>query len=1832
MGSVSKKVASQTAAKANAKKQAVLDELAKKDEEEEAKKAQLAEAAEEEAAEEVALEEEAAVDGELVAASDEAAASDETAEAAQTIADVAESLDRSSQELAAAISDSPMMFAQAAAGTATSGAAAAGTVAGISTTAIVAGVAVVGVAAAAGGSSSSGGVAPPLEPPGGGAETLPPANFVAGPTDTIAAAAAPTVVGTASLTSLGSSFSSVTGTTVKSTDFAVGTINSTGYVYSGTSADDKLLINTALITEMTTDPGDLAEGETFVGMQVDGGAGMDMVQATLTDDIVATEGSRVYLKDVEVFSGTNGADSAGGAVSVDTTHFGDVQELVHADSEEFGVSFTKIQSTDTTIVASNTATATSASFDAAATGGDTVSAILNKVTTDSSLAIATGDLDVKTVRVSSNGVKEADVNVLGSLTVTGGAETIEFFGDHKLTVSGITAADVAAVDASGMKKDFTLAMGNLSTATYSVEGGAGKNTVSATLDAATADLKLTRINTATVTLDTAGTIDMDGSVGVGTIALTGTGGAASFDNVSVGTKFSSSGVTVASGGVAEIAYAELSDFSLALTGTTAPNVTTLTGLALDNVRVANITSSSKVEAAIGGVELTKEGVALNAKNTGISELSVGDVTAETTDNFTVTLATTGSSDQTAQTTTFGISAGDISTAGNLNLSMSAASKVDLQGGISTGGLESQNGSVVIVADGNTSGTLVNGDISAVNDISITSDTTSTSTLTGINLFGVTLDAEGKVTARDDITSSAGNIIIDATSVGSTARGTGHGFGNLSADQRVSIQADLGLNSGIDIGTVTSTEADVVLSALSGKTRSAASLGEVTAKTDVTLDFLGGRGGEFAVDNITSEEGSVKVGATVGNLSADGDGVITVGDIAADGTEAAVTVTLTSGNGANIDVGTVSAVGTDGSATLILSAGDDADIVADTVDADKAVVVSVTTGRGSTTSTVDALTSNAGDVTVSATVDSAAATPSTLAFTGAITATAGNVTIDKASEVKTSGTLTFDALSAIGTGGTVKVGESEDRVTLGTGATLTIADIDTDGVIDVYITGGNGAVITVGDGAGGEDITSDSGSVNVGLTVGNAVGADGAITLDNIAADGTEAAVTVTLTSGNGADIDVGTVSAVGTDGSATLILSAGDDADIVASTVDADEAVVVSVTTGRGSTSTVDALTSNAGDVTVSATVDSSAATPSTLAFTGAITATAGNVTIDKASEVKTSGTLTFDALSAIGTGGTVKVGESEDRVTLGTGATLTIADIDTDGVIDVYITGGNGAVITVGDGAGGEDITSDSGSVNVGLTVGNAVGADGAITLDNIAADGTEAAVTVTLTSGNGADIDVGTVSAVGTDGSATLILSAGDDADIVASTVDADEAVVVSVTTGRGSTSTVDALTSNAGDVTVTATVDSAAGAGASTLEFTDAITATAGSIIIDKTSEVKAGGELTFNGALTATGTGGTIKVGEVDADDEIQRVVVGNSGTLALGQMTADSDIELYVDGRSNSAITVATGITSNRGDVTVDILTGGIGDDDNDALNLGVIVSTLGIASVTIKSSAAGGESLDTTLPSVTGDTVVFNYTGQGDEGAITSTLEATGSGTGVITSTLAGSADVELTLIASAGSTTSINGSALTGDLDVTGGASNNALIGGAGADTLTGGAGADTLTGGAGADELTGGLGDDTFVFAATAAGNGVDTITDFDVTTAADNDAFDFTAYLTTFAAANVDAVADDDADDVLEDDHVFVVNYDGNITGVDFGAAGAGGFDLLFAAAADGDYIITTGFTGDAVIVVQGDDETQAYYVAGTGAPATLLDADDVTQVAIVGNIDKTDTLVAATHFIA
>ncbi len=90
------------------------------------------------------------------------------------------------------------------------------------------------------------------------------------------------------------------------------------------------------------------------------------------------------------------------------------------------------------------------------------------------------------------------------------------------------------------------------------------------------------------------------------------------------------------------------------------------------------------------------------------------------------------------------------------------------------------------------------------------------------------------------------------------------------------------------------------------------------------------------------------------------------------------------------------------------------------------------------------------------------------------------------------------------------------------------------------------------------------------------------------------------------------------------------------------------------------------------------------------------------------------------------------------------------------------------------------------------------------------------------------------------------------------------------------------------------------------------------------------------------------------------------------------------------------------------------------------------------------------------------------------------------------------------------------GDINfvVTGGTAADVIVGGAGADTIDGAAGADSITGGAGADSITGGAGSDTItggagndtivlgtdstadtiIFGASAALNGVDTITGFD------------------------------------------------------------------------------------------------------------------------------------------
>jgi Ca2+-binding RTX toxin-like protein len=372
---------------------------------------------------------------------------------------------------------------------------------------------------------------------------------------------------------------------------------------------------------------------------------------------------------------------------------------------------------------------------------------------------------------------------------------------------------------------------------------------------------------------------------------------------------------------------------------------------------------------------------------------------------------------------------------------------------------------------------------------------------------------------------------------------------------------------------------------------------------------------------------------------------------------------------------------------------------------------------------------------------------------------------------------------------------------------------------------------------------------------------------------------------------------------------------------------------------------------------------------------------------------------------------------------------------------------------------------------------------------------------------------------------------------------------------------------------------------------------------------------NNTVTTTGTldeDGTIAVISGDGDDTVT-IDTAAEGTISL--LLGDGDNEVTLDGL---AATASVSLVTGDGD---DTLTFEDTDDGSTlSIDLGSGTNTLVLdtgADISAADLSISGldviQLTDDDITAVVDSSLIHNQ-------EIILRSEPANPGT------LLGQLNVVVTAASLDASGVTVSDSVSSGALGLIittdNDDANTVIIGTNGADEITGEDGDDTITGGAGADELTGGLGADTFVFAATAAGNGVDSIVDF---TVAHNDAFDFTAFLTTFAVANVDAVPLVTSDDLIEDQHVFVVNFDGNINGKDYG--GAEFADLWDAA---DDYLLTTTVDAEAVVVVQGDDETHVYYVTNDGLAA--IDADDVTQVAIVGSIDNTATLVAATHFIA
>jgi len=201
----------------------------------------------------------------------------------------------------------------------------------------------------------------------------------------------------------------------------------------------------------------------------------------------------------------------------------------------------------------------------------------------------------------------------------------------------------------------------------------------------------------------------------------------------------------------------------------------------------------------------------------------------------------------------------------------------------------------------------------------------------------------------------------------------------------------------------------------------------------------------------------------------------------------------------------------------------------------------------------------------------------------------------------------------------------------------------------------------------------------------------------------------------------------------------------------------------------------------------------------------------------------------------------------------------------------------------------------------------------------------------------------------------------------------------------------------------------------------------------------------------------------------------------------------------------------------------------------------------------------------------------------------------------------------------------------ITGSAEANTITGTGSIDQVDGGAGNDVIRGGAGADALTGGSGSDTFVFEATSAGNGIDTISDFVAGTG--GDVLNFNDFLGASAA-----VINGTSSGVYVVPTASALSTHGTpITGT------KGGVYIIKDAIADVDTaaeivtLLTTGQAHDAVdfaasktsILLYGaNDGTQMIAWAVTNDATAAITAGELTQIGLfTTSADAIDSLVAA-----
>ncbi len=385
----------------------------------------------------------------------------------------------------------------------------------------------------------------------------------------------------------------------------------------------------------------------------------------------------------------------------------------------------------------------------------------------------------------------------------------------------------------------------------------------------------------------------------------------------------------------------------------------------------------------------------------------------------------------------------------------------------------------------------------------------------------------------------------------------------------------------------------------------------------------------------------------------------------------------------------------------------------------------------------------------------------------------------------------------------------------------------------------------------------------------------------------------------------------------------------------------------------------------------------------------------------------------------------------------------------------------------------------------------------------------------------------------------------------------------------------------------------------------------------------------GGLTASGTfnGG-------DGTKDI--LVVTASAAQNLGIINVSNFETLQIKAEATASTSVTVDMRNVTGLDTLTLVAGTGGSNTFTVDRLGASTLAVGTAISTVNTSLNSGSSVALKLTTTSGAVTTFNVDGSttsvtvtaddGDATAAETGAAVTFAGTALATISVLGSDHVNLGTAAA--TVTKVDGSGSTGGFTVT--ASNAtaaSLIGSSVVDNLTGGNGADTITGGKGDDVLSGGSGVDTYVFAATGALNGTDTVT---VVAGAGGDKLNFAAFLSGgsveqnggLGSAMV-AFTSGSINDVNITNKVALYSdaTEANIDSAAEIAALIEGAGDAFSLTSGGKAIIITGDAAGGA-----NNEARIWYVDDSlGLNAGKIEADDVVQVAITNAAFDLDTLI-------